>query len=134
MAHSTAQGAGMLSGWRKLTRFETGLGKRLPDGYKKFWSEWKETKPAAVHYIEKEGRFERGRSGNVKVIQNVKIPLTKVPEEDEGFWGGEAIIRGFQKRQRTKRRVPHFWIPTLKRSVLRSEILNEYFSMTVTER
>lgn len=47
---------------------------------------------------------------------------------------GEAVIQGFQKRDPCKRRVPHFWIPTLRRSVVRSEILNEFFSMTVTER
>lgn len=135
MSAGTSQGANLLYGWKKFNRFDRGLGARLPDAYKKFWREWKNQLPAAVHYVPKEGRFERNElTGVVLPIQNVPIPLTKVPEEDDGIWGGEAIIKGFQKRNLYKRRVPHFWVPTLKRSVLRSEILNEFFSMTVTDR
>lgn len=135
MAHSTPQGATMLNGWRKLNRFGSGLGARLPEAYKKFWYEWKVQEPAAVHYIPKEGMFERNEvTGIVTPVQNVRIPLQRVPEEHLGIWGGEAIIKGFQKRNPYKRRVPHFWVPTLKRSVVRSEILNEFFSMTVTDR
>jgi large subunit ribosomal protein L28 len=135
MSHSTSQGAALLKGWRKLNRFESGLGERLPEAYKKFWYEWKVQEPAAVHYIPKEGVFERNeKTGIVTPIQNVKIPLLRVPEEHQGIWGGEAIIKGFQKRNPYKRRVPHFWVPNLKRSVVRSEILNEFFSVTVTDR
>jgi len=129
------QGANMLKGWQKATRFDSGLGELLPPAYKKFWREWKVQTPAAVHYIPKEGRFERNeKTGEVTPIQNVPIPLKRVKEENEGLWGGEAIIKGFQKRTPYKRRVPHFWIPTLKRSVVRSEILNEFFSMVITAR
>lgn len=135
MAHSTSQGAALLNGWRKLHRFDTGLGARLPEAYKKFWYEWKVKEPAAVHYVPKEGMFERDdKTGLVTPIQNLKIPLLRIPEEHQGIWGGEAIIKGFQKRNPYKRRVPHFWVPTLKRSVVRSEILNEFFSVTVTDR
>jgi len=31
----------------------------LPKEYKKFWAEWKYQQPAAVHYIEKKGSYER---------------------------------------------------------------------------
>jgi len=125
----------LLYGWRRVSRFETGLGARLPVAYQKFWREWKNQKPAAVHYIPKEGSFERNEiTGQVTPVQNVPIPLKKVPEEDDGIWGGEAIIKGFEKRNPYKRRVPHFWVPTLKRSAVRSEILNEFFSLTVTDR
>lgn len=135
MAHSTPQGANLLKGWMKVKRFEKGLSAELPEAYRKFFREWKSTPATAVHYIPKEGRFERNEiTGVVLPVQNVKIPLKKVPEEDEGIWGGEAIIKGFQKRNPYKRRVPHYWVPTLKRSVVRSEVLNEYFSMTVTDR
>lgn len=135
MAAGTSQGANLLRGWRKANRFDTGLGARLPEAYKKFWWEWKHQKPAAVHYIPKEGLFERDEvTGVVKPIQNHHIPLQKAAEEDTGIWGGEAIIKGFQKRHRFNRRVPHFWVPILKRSAVRSEILNEFFSLTVTER
>jgi large subunit ribosomal protein L28 len=135
MAHSTSQGASLLRGWQRSSRFESGLGLRLPEAYKKFWNEWKNQEPAAVHFVPKEGMFERNeKTGIVLPIQNVKIPLMHVPEEHKGIWGGEAIIKGFQKRNPYKRRVPHFWVPTLKRSVVRSEILNEFFSVTVTDR
>lgn len=135
MTSSLPQGANLLNGFKRTTRFESGLGARLPEAYKKFWNEWKIQKPVAVHYIPKEGRFERDeKTGEVRVVQNVPIPLKKVPEENDGIWGGEAIIKGFQKRNLYKRRVPHFWVPTLKRSAVRSDIMNEFFSMTVTDR
>lgn len=135
MSAGTPQGANLLYGWRKLGRFDSGLGARLPAAYRKFWHEWRIQKPVAVHYIPKEGLFECNEStGIVLPVQNVKIPLQRVREENEGIWGGEAIIKGFQKRNPYKRRVPHFWVPNLKRSVVRSEILNEFFSMTVTDR
>jgi len=135
MSAGTSQGRNLLYGWRKRHRFDSGLGKRLPIAYQKFWNEWKHQKPAAVHYIPKEGLFERNDiTGVVLPIQNIPLPLKRVPEEDEGIWGGEAIIKGFQKKQATVARYPHFWIPTLKRSAVRSEILNEFFSMTVTDR
>lgn len=135
MSFGVPQGANLLRGWQRLRTFDVGIGPRMPAAYKKFWEEWKTKKPAAVHYVPKEGSFERNEaSGLVLPIQNVKIPLKWVPEEDDGIWGGEAIIKGFQKRNPNKRRVPHFWVPTLKRSVVRSEIMNEFFSMTVTAR
>lgn len=125
----------MLKGWRKLSRFESGLGEKLPEAYKKFWHEWKIQEPAAVHYVKRDEMFERNeKTGLVSPVQNVKIPLLRLPEEHLGLWGGEAIIKGFQKRNPYKRRVPHFWVPTLKRSVVKSEILNEFFSLTVTDR
>lgn len=135
MASGTPQGAQLLTGWVRPGRFDKGLASKLPEAYKKFWREWRSTLATAVHYIPKEGRFERNEiTGTVLPVQNVRIPLKSVPEENEGIWGGEAIIKGFQKRNPYKRRVPHYWVPTLKRSVLRSEVLNEYFSMTVTDR
>lgn len=51
-----------------------------------------------------------------------------------GIWGGEAVVKGFQKRTPYKRRVPHFWVPVLKRSVMYSEILNKHMSVIVTDR
>lgn len=125
----------MLAGFRRLNKFQEGLGARLPAAYKKFWTEWRRTLPAPVHYIKQEGQFERNpETGMVTPIQNVHIPLKYVPEEHLGIWGGEAIIKGFQKRSPYKRRVPHYWVPVLKSSVVRSEILDEHLSVTVTDR
>jgi large subunit ribosomal protein L28 len=84
--------------------------------------------------VPKEGKFERNeKTGEVYPVQNVPVPLKYVEEEDQGIWGGEAVVQGFKKREMAHRN-PHFWIPTLKRSVVRSEVLNEFFSVTVTDR
>lgn len=50
------------------------------------------------------------------------------------MWGGEGIVKGFQKRTPTKRRVPHFWVPVLRRTVVRSEVLDQFMAVVVTDR
>lgn len=67
-------------------------------------------------------------------IQNISIPIKYPLEHNMGLWGGEGVIKGFQKRTSFKQRVPHFWVPVLKRSVVYSEILNKHMSVIVTER
>ena len=69
-----------------------------------------------------------------KIIQNKPIPLTYPKEFENGLWGGEALVRGFQKRKQLQRRVPHFWFPSLIKSVLHSEILDKRMEITVTHR
>lgn len=44
------------------------------------------------------------------------------------------MITGFQKRDPRRRRVPHYWVPVLKRTVVKSEVLNTHLSVTVTDR
>ncbi|XP_058450691.1 large ribosomal subunit protein bL28m [Malaya genurostris] len=135
MASATPQGANLLYGLRKSKKFTEGLGAQLPLAYKKFWDEWKHRQPAAVHYVPKDGMFQREDvTGLVTPIQNVPLPLIVPPEAHKGIWGGEAIVKGFQKRNPYKRRVPHFWVPVLKRSVVHSQILNEHMAVTVTDR
>lgn len=135
MAHATPQGPKLLYGFKRPSRFEKGLGAELPEAYKKFWREWKLTKPAAVHYIPKEDGWTRDDiTGEIKQIQDQPLPLIDVPESHDGIWGGEAVIKGFQKRNPLKRRVPHFWVPVLKRSVVYSRVLDKYISTVVTER
>ncbi|XP_055375741.1 39S ribosomal protein L28, mitochondrial [Condylostylus longicornis] len=135
MSAGTSQGPKLLNGFKHFTRFDKGLGAQLPEAYRKFWREWKNAKPTAVHYIPKEGTWERDEfTGLVKPIQDVPIPLIDVPESNRGIWGGEAVIKGFQKRNQYKRRVPHFWVPLLRRSAVYSAVLDEYMSMVVTER
>ncbi|RZC33535.1 39S ribosomal protein L28, mitochondrial, partial [Asbolus verrucosus] len=119
----------------KPTIFDRGTGALLPEAYKKFYKEWKLTEPTAVHYIPEEGKFKRDDvTGEVHPVQNCPIPLIYPKEADKHIWGGEAIVQGFQKRDRHKRRVPHFWIPSLKRSVVYSEVLDKHISVVVTER
>lgn len=50
------QGANLLYGLRKSKKFTQGWGAQLPVAYKKFWDEWKNQQPAAVHYVPKNGR------------------------------------------------------------------------------
>lgn len=92
-------------------------------------------KPAAVHYIPETGRYKRDElTGEVKPVQDIPIPLMFPKEHDDGIWGGEGVVKGFQKRDQFKRRVPHFWVPVLRRSVVYSEVLNQHISVTVTDR
>nr|CAG4641292.1 EOG090X0GHI [Eulimnadia texana] len=118
-----------------MQRWINGPLARLPECYKKFYFQWQYGPQTPVHYIPKPGKWERNpESGEVKSVQNVPIPLTYPKEFHEGLWGGEAVIRGFQKRQQLRRRVPHYWVPNLKKAVIYSEILDKYFEVVVTER
>lgn len=67
-------------------------------------------------------------------IQNVPIPLKFPAEYDSQLWGGEGVVQGFEKREEYNRRVPHFWVPHLKRTVIYSEVLDKYISVVVTNR
>lgn len=67
-------------------------------------------------------------------MENIPIPLKFPPESHKGLWGGEGVIKGFQKRDQYRTRIPHFWVPNLKKSAVYSEILDKTFSVTVTER
>lgn len=119
----------------KQTRWTNGIGAQLPEAYKKFWKEWHLQKPTPVHYREKEGIFERdSKTGVVRPIQNIPIPLKYPKEMHEGIWGGETVVQGYVKKHLKRRRVPKFWIPKLKNSVVYSEILNKYMSVVVTDR
>ncbi|CAG4940416.1 unnamed protein product [Colias eurytheme] len=121
--------------YKRRSRFDIGIASELPAAYKKFWHEWKVLKPAAVHFIPQDSKWKRDElTGETLPVQNVPIPLKYPPEIHEGIWGGEAIIKGFQKRDLKKRRVPHYWVPVLKRTVVKSEVLNTHLSVTVTDR
>ena len=41
---------------------------------------------------------------------------------------------GYKKKVYRKRRVPHWWAPTLIRTVVYSEILDKHMSLVVTDR
>ncbi|CAH0759088.1 unnamed protein product [Diatraea saccharalis] len=121
--------------YKKKSRFDIGIASELPAAYKKFWREWKVLKPAAVHFVPQEGKWKRDElTGETLPVQNIPLPLKHPAELHEGIWGGEAVIKGFQKRDQLRRRVAHYWVPVLKRTVVRSEVLNTHLSVTVTER
>lgn len=130
------QGAKLLQHVKKLGLFDRGPASRLPDAYRKFWREWRETAPTAVHYIPAgEEQWQRNEvTGEIKPVQDIPLPLKYPKELNEGIWGGEAVVKGFQKRTPYKRRVPHYWVPVLRRTAVRSEILNVHLSTVVTDR
>lgn len=41
------------------------MGALLPEGYKKFWKEWKLTPPTPINWIPREGKYERWENGAV---------------------------------------------------------------------
>ncbi|XP_011645266.1 39S ribosomal protein L28, mitochondrial [Pogonomyrmex barbatus] len=119
----------------KISRWSKGIGAELPEEFKKFWKEWKLQQPTAVHYIKQEGTYVRNdKTEEVRPVQNVPLPLLYPKEIDDGIWGGEAIVQGFKKKGLFKRRVPHFWIPHLKKSIVYSEVLDTYMRVVVTDR
>nr|CAH7741029.1 unnamed protein product [Callosobruchus chinensis] len=120
---------------KSLTVLDTGLATRLPEAYKKFYKEWRLTEPTAVHYIPENGKWKRNDiTGEVLPVQNVPLPVIYPLESNKHIWGGEGVIQGFQSRGEATRRVPHFWVPALKRTVVYSEVLDKYLSVIVTER
>lgn len=129
------QGYQLLHGFQRLTRFNKGLGAQLPESYKKFWWEWKMTEPTSVHFVPREEDWVRDEiTGQINPVQFVPLALLDPPESNDGIWGGEAVVRGFRKRHKHTRRFPHFWVPVLRRTVVHSEILDEYMSVVVTDR
>lgn len=121
--------------FERSDEFSVGVAARLPEAYKKFWHEWRKQKPTPVHYIPEPGKWKRNpETEEVTPVQNVRIPLLFPNECHQGLWGGEGIVRGFQKRHPRRRRVPHYWFPTLHRTVVYSEILNKHMSTAVTQR
>jgi len=120
---------------RKVTRWDSGVGACLPEAYKKFWHEWKIQKPAPVHWIKEEGLFKRNEfTGEVHPVQNFPLPLKYPKEIHDGIWGGEAVVQGFVKKNRYRRRIPKFWVPNIKRSIVHSEVLDTYIRTIITHR
>lgn len=121
--------------FKKYNQLERGIGVNLPAAYKKFYKEWKLCQPTVVHHIPKEGEWKRsGPHNDLLPVQDTAIPLKYPSEYDQQLWGGEGIIQGFTKKKHYNRRNPTFWLPTLHRSVVFSEILDKHISVVLTER
>ncbi|XP_042884560.1 39S ribosomal protein L28, mitochondrial-like [Penaeus japonicus] len=121
--------------WNALQIFQgKNILSRLPEHYKKFYWEWQKTPKAPVHYVPEEGNWKREPNGEIKPVQKICIKFLQPKEIHEGIWGGEAIIKGFYKRKQYVRRMPRYWVPTLKETSIYSEILDRYMNIVVTER
>lgn len=128
------KGTKALFGPKIKTKFDYGLASKLPPAYHKFLAEYNEPR-TPVHYIPQPGKYVRNEeTGIVTPVQNTPIELLFPNESHQGIWGGEAVIKGFKKPQYNKRRVPHWWVPVLRKEVVRSEILNKFMSLQVTGR
>lgn len=119
----------------KKTKISSGIGDRLPEAYKKFYKEWRHQVPEPIYYQPKLGKWTRDeKTGAVIPVQNIPIPIRYPKTMNSGIWGGEGVVQGFKQSGKYKSRVPYFWTPTLKKTVVYSEVLNKYMSTTVTER
>lgn len=105
----------------------------IPQAYQKFWNEWN-LPPTPLHYTPKAGEYIRHEeTGIVKPIQDRPLTL-QYPEEFDGMLlGGEAILKGFIQKKRQHRR-PHFWMPSLVKLVVHSEIMNKHIQAVGTDR
>lgn len=107
---------------------------RLPVHYRRHLIKMFE-QPTPVHYIpEPKEWIKDPETGEKKRVVNVPLPLKFPKEADEGLWGGEGVVKGFQVRKRFGSRIPHWWTPILKRAIVYSEILDKYMTVIVTER
>ncbi|KAK2169091.1 hypothetical protein LSH36_12g10014 [Paralvinella palmiformis] len=113
-----------------------GLRSRLPDHFKKRYTEKFVKDPTPVHYQPDPQKYAVNTYGIVTRKQNVPIPLMQVPEADMGLWGGESFIFGYRKRKNNvlKPSVPYIWKPRLFKKTLYSEILDRWMQITVTRR
>lgn len=119
----------------KPSRWQRGIGAELPEEYKKFWREWKFEQPMPVHYIPEEGIYVRNeKTDAVKPVQNIPLPIIFPKQFQQTILGGEGIIQGYVKKTRLASKVPCFWYPCLKESVVYSEILDKYMKTTLTNR
>lgn len=119
----------------KKTKISSGIGDRLPEAYKKFYKEWRHQVPTPVYFKPKLGKWTRDeKTGAVIPVQNVPIPLKYPKTMHTGIWGGEGVVQGFKQSGKYKSRVPFFWTPTLKKTVVYSEVLDQYMSTIVTEK
>jgi len=74
-------------------------------------------------------------------VQEVPILPEHCPEQDEGLWGGEGVIKGYyqsgpkiKKKVLPRHWVPRLWFPRLKKNLYYSEVLNTYMRISTTER
>ncbi|KAE8752697.1 hypothetical protein FOCC_FOCC000437 [Frankliniella occidentalis] len=111
-----------------------GIGRNLPNAYKKFYEELLQ-KPSAVHHIPVKERYQRDpETGVVKRLQDDPPPLFFPKAFHRGLWGGAAVIKGFSHPHLKLPRIPRYWIPKLEISVVYSEVLDLYITSAVTKR
>ncbi|KAL1453607.1 hypothetical protein WDU94_009936 [Cyamophila willieti] len=115
--------------------FETEIGLKLPESYKKFFEEWKNPDKKPVHYIKEEGRYKLNEHGKVVHVINMPILDKETKEQHLGIWGGEAVVEGYRlPAHKYETVVPEYWVPRLLDQIVYSEILDKYLNVAVTQR
>lgn len=119
----------------KPSIFDRGVPARLPEAFKKFYEEFSAPSSVPVHYVPEEGKWKRNPvTGQVFPVQNVPIPLKYPRESHKGLWGGEGVILGYKKQRKYLQKSTRWFVPTLHKSVVYSEILDKRLSVVVTKR
>ena len=124
----------------KRNEWLTGDNARLPRHYVEFYKKWEIGPQAFVHQIQRKERFEKDEFGNVRRVQDARIPVLYPDEFHQGLWGGEGVVKGGLEPEPTKHQ-PQFkpaketyWMPKLHLGVVHSEILDKHIEVLMTER
>ncbi|PAV71053.1 hypothetical protein WR25_19956 [Diploscapter pachys] len=116
---------------------------RLPEHYKmRYWKNHVLADRSPIHYRPPTTRYVWDPTRNVQIeVENYPIVGLHTPEQDEGLWGGERVVKGWREsKPYTKKKVlprhwlPILWFPKLKFHIVYSEILDKYMKIIVTER
>jgi hypothetical protein len=110
---------------------------RLPIHYQeRFWRNLLADR-LPVHYRLPEHRFYWDKKRKVEVeAEHYPVLPTHCPEQDQGLWGGEGVIKGYyesepytKKKVLPRRWIPKLWFPSLKPAMLYSEVLDKYMKV-----
>ncbi|KAI0985062.1 hypothetical protein GJ496_001262 [Pomphorhynchus laevis] len=107
---------------------------RLPEFYKKHWTEMNTRKDKVIHYIEDTRKWIVDHENGIwKRVKNLPIPIMYPQQADKGLWGGEGVIAGYYLTNNPNIN-PHakLWNPTLMKFIFYSELLNKHFAIVVT--
>ena len=82
----------------KRNEWLTGPKSRLPRHYVEFYKKWEIGPQAYIHDEPAKANFEKDEFGNVRKVQNPRIPVLYPDEFHQGLWGGEGIVKGGRER------------------------------------
>ncbi|KAI6220824.1 39S ribosomal protein L28, mitochondrial [Aphelenchoides fujianensis] len=116
---------------------------RLPFHYQQRYWRWVLSDARPVHYEPPKQALMWDPTRLVEVeMEDYPIrPLSGVPEMEPGLWAGEGVLKGYREsRPYTRKKIlprhwiPRMWFPEYYETVLYSEVLDQYFRVTVTYR
>lgn len=117
---------------RGLWPWDKGLKSRLPMHYKRRYVDTWMKVPAPVHYRPELRKYVADKHGLPERTENIPLPVIFPKDADVGLWGGEGFVAGMRIKKRYSPRMARLWKPHIMRRVLYSEILDQYYDITVT--